>query len=249
MRKILIATPAYSGQLTVQTAQSLDQAKEEARTCGWEARSALMIGSADIADIRNQILGLFLSTSCDDLLFVDADVSWGAGTFKRIMTHNVDFVAGLYRHRTDAVVEYSVVWPEQRVVFTDEGGTGLTLLQADAVPAGFLRLSRNCVETMASQEGVPWVRDPNKIGGVRYPFLFDWAWIRHETHMERKSEDFIFCHRWCDTGGKVWVDPSLKINHTGQKVFAGDFMAWLKVQQLAAPPVAQTEDSPIAAVG
>ena len=224
-RRILIATPAYSGQITTLTAQSVDQAKDEGRRLGWEVRWMVLNGSADIADMRNQVLGLFLNTPCDDLLFVDADVSWSPGTFAHIMAHDVDVVAGLYRERTDARIKYPACWSGREMKENPVTGP---LLEAEAVPAGFLRLRRDGVEEMASQ-AVHWVQDDSKLKGLRYPFLFDWTWLGDR----RLSEDYTYCHRWRDLGGQVWVDPALKLNHSGPKVFAGDFMMQLQNEVMA----------------
>ena len=36
------------------------------------------------------------------------------------------------------------------------------------------------------------------------------------------SEDYAFCRRWIDIGGKVWVDLQCKLQHLGQHNFGGD---------------------------
>lgn len=225
-RRVLIATLAYCGQVNALTTQSVDQAKDEGRANDWEVRWVALNGSADIADMRNQVLGLFLNTPCDDLLFVDADVSWSPGTFAHIMSHDVDVVAGLYRERTDARVKYP--WLQQGSMM-ENPVTGLPLLEAEAVPAGFLRLRRDGVEELSAQSDTHWVQDNAKLKGIRYPFLFDWTWDGNR----RLSEDYTYCHRWRSIGGKVWVDPALKLDHTGQKVFVGDFMAHLQIEAMA----------------
>lgn len=241
MRKILIATIAGGGMMTVQTSQSIDQAKDEGRANGWEVRSIQVPGTADIANMRNQVIGIFLNTTCDDLLLVDADVAWGAGTFAHIMTHKVDFVAGLYRERTDARVAYPVRWPEKRRHWVDPL-TGLPLLEADRVPAGFLRLSRSCVEKMGAGGDVRWMENTESLPGTSYPFLFDWTWRqKKDGEWNRESEDFTFCRRWREIGGTVWVDPALKLNHVGQKVFGGDYMAFLQLEAMSKlPPISNS---------
>ena len=225
-RRVLIATLAYSGQITSLTAQSVDQAKEEGRDNGWEVRWMILNGTADIADMRNQALGLFLNTPCDDLLFVDADVSWSPGTFAHIMRHDVDVVAGLYRERTDGRVKYP--WLQQGSMI-ENPVSGLPLLEAEAVPAGFLRLKRDGVEKLAGQYDTRWIQDDAKLKGICYPFLFDWTWNGNR----RLSEDYTYCHRWRAIGGQVWVDPALKLDHIGQKVFVGDFMGHLHNEAMA----------------
>jgi len=36
------------------------------------------------------------------------------------------------------------------------------------------------------------------------------------------SEDFAFCQRWRDIGGKIWLDTEGKLTHTGAYNFCGD---------------------------
>jgi hypothetical protein len=225
MRRVLIACPAYNGQVDRLTVNTIDAARDEGRERGWDVRSLYISGSADIADIRNQVIGIALKAQADDLLMIDADVSAsGPGTFAHIMAHDVDFVAGLYRMRTDAKVVYPVRWPDERVLIETPNGP---LLEAIGVPAGFLRITGNALRKMSEGDDVKWVQDDEKCKGVRYPFISDWTWHKHGDTWKRLSEDYTLSERWREVGGTVWVDPALKLNHTGPKVFPGDFMAQL----------------------
>jgi hypothetical protein len=44
------------------------------------------------------------------------------------------------------------------------------------------------------------------------------------------SEDFAFCRRWRDMGGKVYVDLNSKLQHAGQHLYRGDLIESLKLQ-------------------
>ena len=44
------------------------------------------------------------------------------------------------------------------------------------------------------------------------------------------SEDYAFCRRWRDIGGKIWVDLQCKLMHLGQHNFRGDLAESLRVQ-------------------
>jgi hypothetical protein len=35
------------------------------------------------------------------------------------------------------------------------------------------------------------------------------------------GEDFAFCERWNDLGGRVWIDPSITLSHVGDKDYSG----------------------------
>lgn len=51
--------------------------------------------------------------------------------------------------------------------------------------------------------------------------LFDTSHDK-ENNNEYLSEDYTFCKRWRDMGGKVWLDKSIKLDHIGRKMFKGD---------------------------
>ena len=44
------------------------------------------------------------------------------------------------------------------------------------------------------------------------------------------SEDYAFCRRWRDMGGKIWVDLDCKLMHLGQHLFGGDLAESLRAQ-------------------
>lgn len=44
------------------------------------------------------------------------------------------------------------------------------------------------------------------------------------------SEDYAFCRRWRDIGGKVWIDSQSKLQHLGQYNYVGDVETSLKQQ-------------------
>ena len=52
--------------------------------------------------------------------------------------------------------------------------------------------------------------DPYRIGRIKF------------------GEDYSFCRRWRDIGGKVWLDPEIKLGHIGFKTFVGTIGSWLK---------------------
>ena len=41
------------------------------------------------------------------------------------------------------------------------------------------------------------------------------------------SEDYILCNKWKSLGYRVWLDPTITLNHIGTKKFKGDFNAFI----------------------
>ena len=49
------------------------------------------------------------------------------------------------------------------------------------------------------------------------------------------SEEFGFCKRWRATGGRIWIDPTIRLQHVGTHTYTGDPMALFPTE---APPAA-----------
>ena len=84
------------------------------------------------------------------------------------------------------------------------------------LPGGFMKISRNCAEKMI--EAYP--RQTLRSVGEHTQFwpLFD---PYEMPDGNRLSEDFSFCQRWVDIGGKVWANLEFELGHIGYKTFKG----------------------------
>ena len=40
----------------------------------------------------------------------------------------------------------------------------------------------------------------------------------------------MFCQRWRESVGKIWLDPSICVDHTGKKTYLGDIYSTMKRQ-------------------
>lgn len=219
MLKIFLAIPSHSCEIKAPTALAIMQAMDEAAALGVKIERRCLGGDADLARVRNVLLGNFLASDATHFWQVDADVSWHQGAFTRLLSHRQDFVCGLYRMRSDEHVRYPVHWTEPKALKHDEA-SGEPLLAAEMVAGGFWLLSRACVEKVANATE-RWVTggDPT-YKDLRYPFVFDFTWVGNE----RRSEDYTFCARWRELGGDIWVDPFIRLDHTGPKVFEGNLV-------------------------
>lgn len=179
-------------------------------------------GDPLISHSRNVILATFLTqTDCDDLVFIDDDVSWPPGTMVKLLQHPVDIVAGAYRHKKDPE-SYPVNWlPGADGKQWADKETGL--LEVRDVPFGFCRISRKAAQRMydaAEDKPFPHLNAPDLACRV----VFD---VAYEDGLYY-GEDYVFCRKWRSMGGKVWLDPELALNHTGHKTFIGHVGNWLR---------------------
>jgi len=91
---------------------------------------------------------------------------------------------------------------------------------------GFMMIRRTVFEQM--REAMPEIAylDRTKSGETFETAMF-FAFEIRDTPWGRLqfSEDFNFCERWRDLGGRIWMAPDLKLNHWGPHEWKGDLEA------------------------
>ena len=217
--KVMVAIPAYTGTIHIGTFRSLftDVMALQARGDDWTVHDEC--GNALIADARALIVAQFLASDCDTLVFIDSDVSWEAGALLKLVDYPVDMVAGIYPQRKDPI-NYCVKWKGAGELWADPA-TGL--LEVDGVPAGFMKLSRKQLEAMVEQYPDTEFYVENAPDQKAWALFCDYRIGKHKM-----GEDYAFCRRWTDMGGKVWIDPEIKMGHIGNKTFVGHLGDWLR---------------------
>jgi hypothetical protein len=208
--KVMIAIPAYSGQIHLGTFRSLftDLLALQARGDSFEVHDEC--GNALIADARALIVAQFLASDCDTLVFVDSDVCWEAGALLWLLDAPVDMVAGIYPQRRDPIA-YCVKWKSEGELWAENG-----LLESVGVPFGFVKLSRAMLEQMVAQYPDSEFYVENAPGQKAWALFADYRIGKHKM-----GEDYAFCRRWTEMGGRLWVNPEIKMGHVGYKTFPG----------------------------
>lgn len=220
MRKAFLAIPTLTGKCLPATEQSIVFFEMEAQSVGWDFQQFRWSQDSLIAHARNVCLAKFLESDATDLFCLDSDVACGPGAFTRLMSHQVEFVAAIYRVKAETE-RYPVLGLDTGA--TQEMMTGL--LEVKDVPFGFVRLSRSVVEKMVEAHPDDWFY-ANHAERFKCPALFNTE-IRDHTFW---GEDYYFCRRWRELGGRVWVDPEIRLAHVNSdgKAFTGKFADWLR---------------------
>lgn len=187
---------------------------------GWHITLVDETGNSMISHGRDLLCAKFLGDeTATDLLFIDTDVTWEQGALVRLMEHPVELVAGIYPKRSDPLGFHARYLDNPEIWADPETG----LIEVKGVPAGFLRITRTCLEKMVA--GYPQQRfaDYNAPTGYGHA-LFENI---HEGD-DFFGEDYSFCERFRRIGGRCWVDPEISMGHIGQKTFKGSFGEWLR---------------------
>ena len=127
------------------------------------------------------------------LLFVDADMSFGASVPTQLMAHKKDIVAAMYHIKRTPT----------RPVTLIENGRQMTMEEVPREPFKCYATGAGCMLIKMS------VFDK-----IKRP------WFSHDrTSKTIEGEDVWFCKKARKAGYEIWVDPSIPIEHIGTAVF------------------------------
>ncbi len=217
-KHVWIAIPAYTGTIHLATMRSIISDMMLLAERGDRVTIFDESGNAMIGDCRGLIVSAFLEGDGTHLVFVDSDVSWGVGSLLSMVDRDVDFVAGLYPQRRDPI-KYCCQWDTSKPEIELENG----LIEVLGVPAGFMCLSRPMLEKMVAHYADTQFHCEQAPGNTAYD-LFG----AYRIGRIKFGEDYSFCKRWRDIGGKIWIDPEIRMGHCGYKTFIGSVGEWLK---------------------
>lgn len=220
-RRIMIAIPTGSGNPEYTNNLTMNRAIMEASERGWKVDLMYRAWDSMITRARDVLFSQFVASDCTDMFFLDDDLGARPGSFARLMSHDVDLVGGAYRGRRD-LEEYVIRALDGHLQIDKSNG----LMEVEAVATGFMRITRKAAEAMVAVDPDAWYYDSTAPAGMKVYSIFDNHFDR--ANRQKWSEDYWFCKKYRDIGGRVWIDPFLTLDHTGKKTFTGNLLEYLK---------------------
>lgn len=229
MSSVLIFVPAYKNVLTSTACLTTHQLTRTLWAKGVNS-GFTCISAPDIEWVRAYALTLFYDVHKEysHLLFVDDDMGFLPDLVLDMLTFGEPVVGALYRKKTTNV-EWAVSGvdkPESRGPFLEvEGlGMGCFLIRRDAVAnmvaayPDLIDTRKNSINGLMREHGLTRLID-----------LFRCI----QTDSGRVSEDFSFCRRWRQTGGKVWAATHHSVTHVGPHAYEGTYSEWVRGEIVA----------------
>ena len=210
MRKVLIGTPSYDGKLDVWYVDSLMNTQKLCIESGQVDLKAVYVSyDALVQRARNTLFKIAMDGGYDDLFFIDFDVEWQPEWILKLLACPEPVVGAALVKKSEResytikLVEKDLKWNERR-----------DLIEVEGVGTGFLKISRFAMEKLweASEPYMDLDKGPSRM-------VFD---IKIENG-DLVSEDYVACNKWRALGYKTWIDPTITINHIGNKKYVGDF--------------------------
>lgn len=206
-RRVFIAIPCYEGKIPVRTMIAVHESIRLLNSQGISADLCIESGNCHVDDTRNALVRYFLSSDCESLIFLDADVSFTPDTLLKLVDYDHDVIAGVYPVKKDGQ-DYPVrTLPG--AIQSEHDGT----VEVEGVPTGFLKVSRECLEHLSEEAPVYHCRGSDS----PYHLVFE----RTLENGIRFSGDYAFCRKWRKLGGKVFVDPHMNLSHEGSTRWEG----------------------------
>jgi cellulose synthase/poly-beta-1,6-N-acetylglucosamine synthase-like glycosyltransferase len=183
---------------------------------------------------RNVSIGRFMQkTDADYFMFIDADVEFDAQSVLRLLRSGHEVSVAVYPKKV-------VMWDQAREAVENGDERNMALLSSSLVanigatkrsvvngfvevldgPTGFMMISREALTKM--HEHYPELNcknDHQNRDFDEYCALFD-CMIDPESK-RYLSEDYAFCRRWQQMGGKIYADCNTTLGHVGNLPFSG----------------------------
>jgi hypothetical protein len=215
MKKVMVGTPCYDGKIAAHYADSMLNSVILGSKEKIIIRPVYLPHQAVIQYARNELLKLFLESEFDELVFIDSDQSWKAEDLIKLINSNKDFIGAPVIRKAEQEM-YNVKCVDNPLEIDSDG-----LMLVDAVGTGMLKLSRNCVQ---------------KVWDISKEYTMDFQKNSHKMAFEigindkgqTVSEDNMFCFKWQELGGKVYVDTSIDPYHIGDKIWKGSFKTFVE---------------------
>lgn len=220
-KQIYVGLPCYGGQMTQPFVMSLIMVLQQSAFIG---ELDFIVNDSLVSRARNTIVGRFLKSPYQWLMFLDVDLQFDIAHIARLWLHATQkkrkIVCGPY-----AMKRLEPMWvvnympgekpDEDGAVKVSESGTGCMLIH------------RSVFEDMAkAMPEISYETDWNHAGGggkIEHDFFAVGPYEYKDGPMKGRrrylSEDWMFCQRARDIGHDVWADTKIQIRHMGTLVY------------------------------
>ena len=234
---VFIATPCFGGLVSSHYMLSVVGLMHHAAQVGYDAALALLGHDALITRGRNTLVAQFLATpQATHMLFIDADIKFDPQQVTAMLQFNQDLVAGIYplkvinwgepgmrRARNGEALESAPLEYVGDLCSGEELERRGRFATGLWCGGGFMLIKREAILRMIEaypESRYKKVHAYGNAGTDENYLLFD-CFVDKTTGVYI-SEDFGFCQKWRDIGGKVWLDTEGQLTHVGLYNFQGD---------------------------
>lgn len=251
-----ILTPCYGGLCYVNYMICIINTINVCKAFGIDVQLEFCKNDSLVTRARNNLVAKAMTNpKVTHMLFIDADISWSpVDVLKLIISHQL-LIGGVYplKHfNFDRLQQPDILkkWKEAKSTqafcegtsdveniqhnllkynFNHGGSKQIinNLLEVRHLATGFMMFRRETIDCMQkafpSTKYIDDVQFLTEAENANAFALFDCA-VREEHYL---SEDWLFSDRWLNMGGKIHVNVTINLTHTGIQDFNGSFLTSL----------------------
>jgi hypothetical protein len=243
---IFVATPVHS-ECSIHYTQALLAFQQKCMSNGILV-SFTLLKSSLVTQGRNLCVNTFMEESIkhpySHMLFIDSDIEFSFETIMKLIAADKDIVAAPYplkdldwekiakriKHKNitdgNTMSKQGFTWPLKL-----EGKNEVTVIGGVAevthAPTGCMLIKKQVFEKMIKELPELKINQPTVINGkmVEKEFMYNFFDCYHEPETKKYyGEDFGFCKRWAEIGGKCHILVDEYITHIGEYRFTGRLM-------------------------
>lgn len=181
---------------------------------GWEL--SIYSGNCHVDSSRNRLARDFLRTDCTDYISLDADVAWTPQDLISLLRYDRDVVAGVYPKKNGDDTYPLLMFDGE--IWSDRDG----LIEVKGVPTGFLRIRRQALQRLSDEATHYNARNEAQDGAMA--LIFE----RQVIDGTLWGGDYVFCRKARAAGYKIYIDPDMRFEHSGEESWTGCVGAWLR---------------------
>ena len=243
---IFVATPVHS-ECSIHYTQALLAFQQKCMSNGILV-SFTLLKSSLVTQGRNLCVNTFMEESIkhpySHMLFIDSDIEFSFETIMKLVAADKDIVAAPYplkdldwekiakriKHKNitdgNTMSKQGFTWPLKL-----EGKNEVTVIGGVAevthAPTGCMLIKKQVFEKMIKELPELKINQPTVLNGkmVEKEFMYNFFDCYHEPETKKYyGEDFGFCKRWAEIGGKCHILVDEYITHIGEYRFTGRLM-------------------------
>lgn len=245
---VLLATPVHSDVSASYTTSLLDL-QQKMMIKGHKISFSIMKSSL-ITQGRNLCVADFMARKDDytHFLFIDSDIEFQADTIFKMLDADKELIAAPYplkvldwskihsrtkEHDLDqeSMSRSGFTWPMKNEK-SDEVIVKKGIMEVTHAPTGCMLIKKQVFEKMIAAYPERKIVQKSFVNGgyVEKPYLYNLFDTYHEPETKKYyGEDFGFCKRWTEIGGKCFIYVMDSVTHVGEYKYSGSLLDDLRL--------------------
>ena len=233
-KKVFLSTPCYGGLCLEKYMIGIIKLQLHLIKHGIQLYIDTTENESLVHRARNVAVGRFMQkTDADYFMFIDADVDFDPDSVLRLVNSGHDIAVACYPKKC-------VMWDQAASAVKGGDDRNMAMLSSSLVlnfgasrrpvengfievldgPTGFMLIKRDVFTNLEEKFPQLWCKNDHQNRDFDdYHACFD-CMIDPETK-RYLSEDYAFCRRWQQCGGKIYADINTTLGHVGNLPFSG----------------------------